>query len=325
MNKSIGFVKKYFNYLCFYFVDCSFVDFGNLNNLCGFKKNFVIVWVLSWIDVNYKRGGWVFFIVGYDLMDGVLGINLIVSQVFLLGYIIVVYVYGLVMVEILFELGFEIFICVFEVGNNCVVFGVYYLMDIMGGCIEGYSNVFVVLIMNRLYVVFFKVVCIEVMVYFICCCEVDGYGDIVQVCIGNVGVNDKNGYYNIFIDLVFMMLVVDCVLVFKVYCVCMIYGFDKVFVYGGLVFVIIVLVVLIGVENLLSIVFLIFFDVQCCQVLVVIEIDVGYVFDLFLGGWQCINLVVVMSVKVIVGKVGYVVKIEIGNFKFEVVLVFLVF
>ena len=318
-NKSTGAAKKYFNYPRPYLADRSFADSGNPNNLRGLKKNLAIARVPSRIDVNHKRGGRALLTAGYDLMDGASGTNLTVSQAFPSGHTTAAYAYGLAMAEILPELGPEILTRASEAGNNRAVLGVHYPMDIMGGRIEGHSNVFAALTTNRLYVASLKAARTELMAYLTRRCEADGHGDTVQACIGNVGANDKNGYYNTFTDSVSTTPVVDRASALKAYRARMTYGFDKASAYGGPAPATTAPVVPTGAENLLSTAFPTLSDAQRRQVLAATEIDAGYALDSSSGGWQRINLAAAMSAKVTVGKAGHVVKIETGNIKPEVV------
>lgn len=97
LEVSIGVVKKYFYYLCFYQV------LGN-----------IIYLMLD--DVVVKDG--YFYIVG--------------GGVFFSGYMNIGYMDVLLMVEMILECFDVLVICGVCYGYFCLVFGVYYLLDVMG-------------------------------------------------------------------------------------------------------------------------------------------------------------------------------------------------
>ena len=319
MTKGTGPAKKYFNYPRPYLTDRSFADSGNPNDLHGLKKNLDIERVPSRIDVDHKRGGRALLTAGYDLMNGASGTNLTVSQAFPSGHTTAAYAYGLALAEVLPELGPEILARASEAGNNRVVLGVHYPMDIMGGRIEGHSNVSGALTTDRLYVASLKAARTELTAYLTRRCEADGHGDTLQACIGNVGANDKKGYYNTFTDSVSTAPVVDRASALKAYRARMTYGFDKASAYGRPAPSATAPVVPAGAENLLDTAFPTLSDAQRRQVLAATEIDAGYALDSSSGGWQRLNLAAAMSAKVTVDKAGRVVKVETGDLKPEVV------
>ena len=286
-TKSIGSAKKYFNYPRPYLVDRSFADSRNPNNLRGLKKSLDIMRVPSRIDLDHKRGG--------------------------RGFLTAAYAYGLAMAEILPELGPEILARASEAGNNHVVLGVHYPLGVMGGRIEGHNNVSSALSTDTLYVAYLKAARTELTAYLTHRCKTDGHGDTLQACIGNVGANDKKGYYNTFTDSVSTAPVVDRASALKTYRARMTYGFDKAFAYGGPAPSTTAAVVPAGAENLLETAFPTLSNAQRRQVLAATEIDAGYALDSSSGGWQ--------RAKVTVDKAGHVVKVETGNLKPEVVSV----
>ena len=183
-------------------------------------------------------------------------------------------------------------------GNNRVVLGVHYPMDVIGGRISASASV------TALWsdATFRQNVLLpahdELENYIAARCKADGNGDTVAACVSKTGANDKNGYKNTFTDAVSTEPVTDRASAIDAYTARMTYGFSQTSAAGQAP------VVPQGAENLLLTAFPDLTDAQRRQVLEASEIDSGYPLDASSNGFERINLAKAFSAKVTLSEDG---------------------
>lgn len=223
------------------------------------------------------------------------------------GHTTYAYSGGIGLATLIPELAPEILARASEAGNNRIVLGVHYPLDIMGGRIDGEAaNV------ARWSDTAFRTDKIlpaqkELRAYLTSRCKADGYGDTLAACIDKTGANDKNGYSNSFTDVVATVAVTDRASALTVYKERLTYGFSQTGKSGQKA------VVPEGAENLLITTFPTLSASQRRTVLADTEIDSGYPLDSSSEGYQRLNLAAAMSSKVTLSADGSVVKVEPGQ------------
>ncbi len=231
----------------------------------------------------------------------------ITSPSFPSGHTTYAYSGGIGLATLIPELAPEILTRASEAGNNRIVLGVHYPLDIMGGRIDGEAaNV------ARWSDTAFRTDKIlpaqkELRSYLTSRCKADGYGDTLAACIEKTGANDKNGYANSFTDAVATVAVTDRASALTVYKERLTYGFSQTGKSGQKA------VVPEGAENLLITTFPTLSASQRRTVLADTEIDSGYPLDSSSEGYQRLNLAAAMSSKVTLSADGTVVKVEPGQ------------
>lgn len=231
----------------------------------------------------------------------------ITSPSFPSGHTTYAYSGGIGLATLIPELAPEILTRASEAGNNRIVLGVHYPLDIMGGRIDGEAaNV------ARWSDTAFRTDKIlpaqkELRSYLTSRCKADGYGDTLAACIDKTGANDKNGYTNSFTDVVATVAVTDRASALTVYKERLTYGFSQTGKSGQKA------VVPEGAENLLLTTFPTLSASQRRTVLADTEIDSGYPLDSSSEGYQRLNLAAAMSSKVTLSADGAVVKVEPGQ------------
>ena len=203
-----------------------------------------------------------------------------------------------------------------EAGNNRIVLGVHYPLDIMGGHIAGQSGVAAALNDPATQKEAAEART-ELVDYLTAQCKADKHGDTLDACIDNTGANAANGYANAFTDEVSKAPVTDRASALTAYTARMTYGFAQTGKAGQAAVVPDDAVNLLGnveaFRNLTA-------D-QKKAVIAASEIDSGYPLDATSEGWGRVNLAAVYSSKVTLDKDGKVVKVEPGQAKASVVTV----
>lgn len=251
---------------------------------------------------------------GYDIFagvgpDGVKGLN----QAFPSGHTTYAYGIGLQLAELLPELGPEIVTRSSEAGNNRIVLGVHYPLDIMGGRTAAHINTATALAGDGYMENTLVPARQELVDYLTSRCADDGLGDTLAACIDATGANDAGGYNNPFTDPVSTAPVTDRASAIDAYTSRMTYGFSPVTAQGDAPRV------PENAEKLLVTAFPDLNDQQRRAVLAATEIDSGYPLDASSDGWQRINLAAALSSKVTIDALGNVTKVEPGNGAPEVV------
>ena len=220
------------------------------------------------------------------------------SQSFPSGHTTKTYNRGLGLATLLPDLGPELVARAAEGGNNRVVLGVHYPLDVIGGRISASASV------TALWsdATFRQNVLLpahdELENYIAARCKADGNGDTVAACVSKTGANDKNGYKNTFTDAVSTEPVTDRASAIDAYTARMTYGFSQTSAAGQAP------VVPQGAENLLLTAFPDLTDAQRRQVLEASEIDSGYPLDASSNGFERINLAKAFSAKVTLSEDG---------------------
>ncbi|MBT1178054.1 phosphatase PAP2 family protein [Bifidobacterium callimiconis] len=210
---------------------------------------------------------------------------------------------------ILPELGPEIMTRVSEAGNNRIVLGVHYPLDIMGGHIAGQYGVATAVSSNDKTKADAAAARTELVNYLTAQCKADGHGDTLDACIANTGANNDKGYVNDFTDDVVKTAVTDRKSAIDAYTARMTYGFaqtgkaDQAAVVPDAA--VSMLDNVAAFKNLTA-------D-QKKAVLAATEGDSGYPLDASSNGWARINLAKAYSAKVTLDKSGKVVKVEPGQ------------
>lgn len=286
--------KKYFNYPRPFLPDRSFGKPERLNGLAStLDTKRIPAWTDSLTGIAHE--------VGYaDAESGL-------SQSFHSGHTAQAYANALRLAVILPELAPEIIARGAEMGNNRIVVGVHYPMDVMGGRIMGHANV-AALMADEDYVQGTVLPAQkELAAYLTQRCQADGHGDTLALCIEDTGANDAGGYANGFTDLVSTKPVTDRASALEVYQERMTYGFEQVGTAGQEA------VVPETAQALLITAFPNLTAEQRTAVLAATEIDSGYPLDSTSEGWERINLPAAISAKVTIDDKGAVVSVEPGQ------------
>ncbi len=121
--------------------------------------------------------------------------------------------------------GPEIMTRVSEAGNNRIVLGVHYPLDIMGGHIAGQYGV-ATAVSDEKIAQEGAAARAELVDYLTAQCKADNHGDTLDACITNTGANAANGYRNDFTDEVSTKPVTDRASALAAYKARMTYGFQ---------------------------------------------------------------------------------------------------
>ncbi|WP_291476017.1 phosphatase PAP2 family protein [Corynebacterium sp.] len=235
--------------------------------------------------------------------DGVSGLN----QAFPSGHTTYAYGISLQLAELLPELAPEIITRGSEAGNNRIVLGVHYPLDIIGGRIEGHVNTATQLADGDYIDSTLTPAREELVAYLEQRCDADGHGAPLTDCIEDTDANDAGGYVNAFTDPVSTSPVTDRASALTAYEARMTYGFERTSDGGRAPRV------PENAEKLLVTAFPDLTDEQRREVLAATEIDSGYPLDASSDGWARINLPAALSSKVTVDSTGAVVKVEPGQ------------
>ncbi|TPF94711.1 5'-nucleotidase [Bifidobacterium sp. UTBIF-68] len=220
------------------------------------------------------------------------------------------YSWGVALAGMLPQLAPEILTRTSEAGNNRIVLGVHYPLDIMGGRIDGeVANGYY---WSTYYDKYVKPASDQLQSYLAAKCVADGHATkqdsdyaTVTECVNNLGANASNGYQNDFVDAVSKEPVTDRASALRVYTNRLTYGFDK--TTDGTEFT-----APEGSADLLKIAYPKLHRDQREAILAKTAIDGGYPLDSSSAGWQRINLAAALSATVTLNENGDVVKVEPG-------------
>ena len=213
------------------------------------------------------------------------------------------------------ELGPEIMTRVSEAGNNRIVLGVHYPLDIMGGHIAGQYGV-ATAVSGEKTAQEGAAARAELVDYLTAQCKADNHGDTLDACITNTGANAANGYRNDFTDEVSTKPVTDRASALAAYKARMTYGFQATGTTGQAPVVPDSAVRMF--DNVAA--FKSLDSAQKKAVLAATEGDSGYPLDASSQGWARVNLAAAYSAKVTLSADGKnVVKVEPGQAQASVV------
>lgn len=237
------------------------------------------------------------------------------SQSFPSGHTTKTYNRGLGLATLLPELGPELVARAAEGGNNRVVLGVHYPLDIMGGHIAGQYGV-ATAVSDEKTAQEGAAARAELVDYLTAQCKADNHGDTLDACITNTGANAANGYRNDFTDEVSTKPVTDRASALAAYKARMTYGFQATGTTGQAPVVPDSAVRML--DNVAA--FKSLDSAQKKAVLAATEGDSGYPLDASSQGWARVNLAAAYSAKVTLSADGKnVVKVEPGQAQASVV------
>lgn len=296
---STGAAKKHYNYPRPYMTDRSL---GGKNDLRGLAPDLNTTRVPDWLDPATGR----LHTASYDAM---LAGH---SQAFPSGHTTYAYGIGIGLAMVLPELGPEILTRSSEAGNNRIVLGVHYPLDVMGGRIEGHLGT-AALYSGDYAQTTLAPARAELTDYLTQRCRAAGLGQTLTACIDATRANDSGGYRNTFTDAVSTAPVTDRASALQAYRARMTYGFPAVGATGQDPRV------PAGAESLLATAFPTLSAEQRREVLAATEIPSGYALDSSSGGWQRIDLPAAMSSEVTVDAAGAVTSVVPGKARASVV------
>ncbi|WAL39146.1 phosphatase PAP2 family protein [Brevibacterium sp. BRM-1] len=297
---STGDAKKHFNY------PRPFMDDRSLdgkNDLRGLEKKLGIKKVADWTDPETKKSH-------TALYDGMVASH---SQAFPSGHTTYAYQVGLELSMLVPQLAPEVLTRSSEAGNNRVVLGVHYPMDIMGGRILSHMKMAQIFSDGTYPEDTIKPAQSELQAYLAKRCKADDLGSDLESCIDKTGAAGAKGYANPAVDEVSKKPVTDRASALTAFRSRMTYGFAKVGKAGAAP------EVPAQAPALLTSAFPTLNEDQRREVLAATEIDSGYLFDASSKGWQRIDLPAATSSKVTLSKDGTVVKVEPGQSRASVV------
>ena len=237
------------------------------------------------------------------------------SQSFPSGHTTFAFTQGAGLAYLLPELGPEIMTRVSEAGNNRIVLGVHYPLDIMGGHIAGQYGV-ATAVSDEKTAQEGAAARAELVDYLTAQCKADNHGDTLDACITNTGANAANGYRNDFTDEVSTKPVTDRASALAAYKARMTYGFQATGTTGQAPVVPDSAVRML--DNVAA--FKSLDSAQKKAVLAATEGDSGYPLDASSQGWARVNLAAAYSAKVTLSADGKnVVKVEPGQAQASVV------
>ncbi|PLS29685.1 multifunctional 2',3'-cyclic-nucleotide 2'-phosphodiesterase/5'-nucleotidase/3'-nucleotidase [Bifidobacterium parmae] len=220
------------------------------------------------------------------------------------------YSWGVALAGMFPQLAPEILARTSEAGNNRIVLGVHYPLDIMGGRIDGeVANGYY---WSTYYDQYVKPASDQLQSYLAAKCVADGHATkqdsdyaTVSECVDNLGANAANGYTNGFVDAVSQEPITDRASALRVYRNRLTYGFAK--TTAGTTFT-----APEGSADLLKIAYPKLHRDQREAILAKTAIDGGYPLDSTSAGWQRLDLAAALSAKVTLNENGDVVKVEPG-------------
>ncbi|MFT8395801.1 phosphatase PAP2 family protein [Propionibacterium sp.] len=292
-----GEAKPVYNYPRPFLTDRAFTGQANPSNLNGLQSHLNIDEIPDWTDPNTGKTHSAQY---EDIITGP-------SQAFPSGHTTMAYSTGIALAQLLPQLGPEIITRASEAGNNRIVLGVHYPLDIMGGRIIGQANNSYLWSDSNTFSTVLQPAETELQNYLTQRCVADGLGTTLEACISNTDANGTHGYNNYFTDAVSTAPVVDRTSALKAFQSRMTNGFTQVGAAGKAP------VVPDGAESLLATTFPSLSSVQRRAVLAATEIDSGYPLDNGSDGWQRINLAAAMSSKVTLDDKGTVTNVEPGQ------------
>jgi hypothetical protein len=229
------------------------------------------------------------------------------SQSFPSGHTMAFYASGLTLAAMVPELSTQIAARAAEGGNDRIVLGVHYPLDIIGGRIVGTASAAGRLGDDQFYQARFLPAQQELRTYLTKRGRAAGYGDTFAQIVARTKAATTDGYKSGFTDEVSMDPVTDVPSAVTAFTRRMTYGFAAVGRTGQQPRV------PAGAEALLRTVFPTLDGKQRTAVLARTEIDSGYPLDSTSDGWQRLNLAAAFSSKVTVSDSGAVIKVEPGR------------
>ncbi|MFC5221170.1 phosphatase PAP2 family protein [Bifidobacterium leontopitheci] len=207
---------------------------------------------------------------------------------------------GVVLATLVPQLAPEILARTSEAGNNRIVLGVHYPLDVMAGRIGGQASV--AAYMNE-HADEVKAASDQLVGYLTARCKADGNGDTLEECIANTGADGSNGYRNSFVDAVSTKPVTDRASALEAYRARMTYGFARTGAAGK------AFTAPQGASALLAYAYPQLTDAQRDAVLAATAIDSGYPLDASSQGWERIDLAAALSATVSIDRTGKVVAV----------------
>ncbi|MCI1788806.1 MAG: phosphatase PAP2 family protein [Actinomyces sp.] len=270
---------------------------GGENDLEGLQANLGIAEIPDWTDPATGKTHTASY---QSMIDGV-------SQAFPSGHTTYAYSVGFALATLMPQLAPEIITRSSEAGNNRIVLGVHYPLDVMGGRILGEAGVSHLLSDDDYVASAIEPAQQELAEYLTERCAEDGHGDTFEACLDSLGANDAGGYANAFTDAVSTAPVTDRASALAAYRARMTYGFGQVGTPGQAARV------PAGAESLLVTAFPTLTGEQRAAVLAATEIDSGFPLDSSSDGWQRLDLAAATSSKVTLDAAGAVVSVEPGQ------------
>lgn len=222
------------------------------------------------------------------------------------GHTTTAYSWGVALAGMIPELAPQIMARTSEAGNNRIVLGVHYPLDIMGGRIGGsaqngqyWHNEFGTSI---------EPAARQLRGYLTERCRADGHGDTLAKCIANLKANGEGGYTNTFLDPVADEPVTDQASAVRVYTKRMTYGFPQVASEKGKPFT-----APRGAADVLRLAYPQLHADQRNEILARTAIDSGYPLWESSDGWQRINWAAALCARVTLDERGDVVKVETAD------------
>ncbi|WP_055426601.1 phosphatase PAP2 family protein [Bifidobacterium aesculapii] len=233
--------------------------------------------------------------------------GLVASESFPSGHTMAFYTSGLTLAAMMPEFAPQITARAAEGGNNRIVLGVHYPLDVIGGRIVGEASAAGRLNDDVFYKQVFKPAQQELRDYLTKRGQEAGYGNTLDEIIANTKANTTNGYKDLDTDSVATEQVTDVKSAVNVYTQRLTYGFAPVSDTTQPARV------PAGAEALLRTVFPTLNADQRREVLARTEIKSGYPLDSTSDGWQRLNLAAAFSSKVTIDDKGNVVSVEPGQ------------
>lgn len=216
------------------------------------------------------------------------------------GHTSSVYSRGVALAVMLPQLAPEILARTSEAGNNRIVLGVHYALDVMGGRIAGTASNAAYWETNAAKV---QAASQQLQTYLTQRCAADGYGSTLADCIANTGAGSDKGYTNDFVDTVVTKPVTDRASALAAYTARMTYNFQPAgntraaFTAPE------------GAAALLTIAYPTLTVAQRNAVLAATAITSGYPLDASSQGWLRINLARALSSTVTLSEQGEVIAV----------------
>ncbi|MBT1173008.1 phosphatase PAP2 family protein [Bifidobacterium sp. MA2] len=270
------------------YLDRSVSTYDGVNDLAGLPAT---------LDIR-ESPSWGEHIPGYS--------NLQKNSSYPSGHTTMAYSWGVALAGMIPELAPQIMARTSEAGNNRIVLGVHYPLDIMGGRIGGsaqngqyWHNDFadaVVPAANQL------------RSYLTSRCRADGHGSTLAACIANLKAGSTGGYANGFLDPVATEKVRDRASATRVYTARMTYGFPQVKGESGRPFT-----APRGAADVLRLAYPQLHADQRNAILKATALDSGYPLWRSSDGWQRINWAKALCARVTLDDNGDVVKVETAD------------
>ncbi|KFI93036.1 Membrane-associated phospholipid phosphatase [Bifidobacterium saguini DSM 23967] len=270
------------------YLDRSQSTLGGTNDLAGLPSTLDIKESPSWLE----------HIPGYSTLQK--------NSSYPSGHTTGAYSWGIALAGILPELAPQIMARTSEAGNNRIVLGVHYPLDIMGGRIgasaqngQYWHNEFASSIVPAAR---------QLRDYLTERCKADHHGDTLTECISNVKANSTAGYTNDFLDPVATEPVKDQASAVRVYTARMTYTFPQVKAQAGAEFK-----APRGAADVLRLAYPQLHVDQRNAILKATAIDSGYPLWESSEGWQRINWAKALCARVTLNTNGDVVKVETAD------------